>query len=50
MALPILSTDNILLNAEIENKESAIRLTGNVLVENGYVDSAYIEKCWKERN
>ncbi|AIE58704.1 PTS sugar transporter subunit IIA [Bacillus methanolicus] len=44
MALPILSTDNILLNAEIENKESAIRLTGNVLVENGYVDSAYIEK------
>ncbi|WP_034644953.1 PTS sugar transporter subunit IIA [Bacillus methanolicus] len=44
MALPILSPENILLNAEIENKESAIRLTGNVLVENGYVDSAYIEK------
>ncbi|EIJ79942.1 mannitol specific phosphotransferase enzyme IIA component [Bacillus methanolicus PB1] len=42
--MPILSPENILLNAEIENKESAIRLTGNVLVENGYVDSAYIEK------
>jgi mannitol PTS system EIIA component len=44
MSLPILSTENILLNAEVESKESAIRLTGNVLVERGYVDPAYIEK------
>jgi PTS system mannitol-specific IIA component len=44
MTLPILSLDNIILNAEIENKESAIRLTGNVLVENGYVDVDYIDK------
>lgn len=43
-SLPILSTDTILLNAEVEDKESAIRLTGNVLVEGGHVDSAYIEK------
>ncbi|MBZ5753493.1 MULTISPECIES: PTS sugar transporter subunit IIA [Metabacillus] len=44
MSLPILSTENIVLNAEVENKESAIRLTGSVLVERGYVDPAYIEK------
>lgn len=44
MTLPILSPDNILLNAEIDNKESAIRLTGSVLAENGYVDDDYIEK------
>lgn len=44
MSLPILSTETILLNAEVENKESAIRLTGNVLVERGHVDSVYIEK------
>ena len=43
-SLPILSTETILLNAEVEDKESAIRLTGNVLVERGHVDSAYIEK------
>ena len=44
MSLPILSTENIVLNAEVENKERAIRLTGSVLVERGYVDPAYIEK------
>ncbi|MGE8079807.1 PTS sugar transporter subunit IIA [Peribacillus loiseleuriae] len=44
MSLSILSTANIVLNAEVENKESAIRLTGSVLVERGYVESAYIEK------
>jgi len=43
-SLPILSTETILLNAKVEDKESAIRLTGNVLVERGHVDSAYIEK------
>ncbi|MFB9760361.1 PTS sugar transporter subunit IIA [Ectobacillus funiculus] len=43
-SLPILSTETILLNAEVEDKESAIRLTGNVLVERGHVDFAYIEK------
>lgn len=43
-SLPILSTETIVLNAEVQDKESAIRLTGNVLVERGYVDIAYIEK------
>ncbi|RFU60036.1 PTS sugar transporter subunit IIA [Bacillus sp. V59.32b] len=44
MSLPILSTENILLNAEVNGKEDAIRLTGQVLVEKGYVEPAYIEK------
>lgn len=44
MSLPILSKEMILLNAEAVNKESAIRLTGKVLVEGGYVDLSYVEK------
>jgi PTS system mannitol-specific IIA component len=44
MSLPILSTENIVLNAEVESKENAIRLTGKVLAERGYVEPAYIEK------
>ncbi|WP_078408387.1 PTS sugar transporter subunit IIA [Priestia abyssalis] len=44
MSLPILSAETILLNAEVANKENAIRLTGNVLVEKGYVDAGYVEK------
>ncbi|MDQ0246869.1 PTS system mannitol-specific IIA component [Bacillus fengqiuensis] len=44
MSLPILSAETILLNAKVDNKESAIRLTGNVLVEKGYVDAGYVEK------
>lgn len=44
MSLPILSAETILLNAEVDNKENAIRLTGNVLVEKGYVDAGYVEK------
>ncbi|HWO97208.1 MAG TPA: PTS sugar transporter subunit IIA [Bacillus sp. (in: firmicutes)] len=44
MSLPILSAETILLNAKVEDKESAIRLTGSVLVEKGYVDAGYVEK------
>ena len=44
MSLPILSAETVLLNAKVDNKESAIRLTGNVLVEKGYVDAGYVEK------
>ncbi|MCK6255245.1 PTS sugar transporter subunit IIA [Fictibacillus sp. KIGAM418] len=40
----VLTKENILLNAEVESKENAIRLTGNLLVENGYVEPQYIEK------
>lgn len=44
MSLPILAKENIILQAAMDNKENAIRFTGDVLVQRGYVDSAYIEK------
>lgn len=44
MSLPILAKENIVLQAAMDNKENAIRFTGDVLVQRGYVDSAYIEK------
>lgn len=40
----ILNKENILLNKSVGTKEEAIRLTGSVLVEKGYVDPSYIEK------
>jgi PTS system mannitol-specific IIA component len=43
----ILSNENILLNVSVATKEEAIRLTGSVLVENGYVESSYIEKMFE---
>jgi mannitol PTS system EIIA component len=43
----ILSKENILLNVSVGTKEEAIRLTGNVLVEKGYVESSYIEKMFE---
>ena len=44
MSLSILSAENIVLNKVLTNKEEAIRFTGQVLVDRGYVESAYIEK------
>jgi mannitol PTS system EIIA component len=44
MTKPILSEENILLNVNILSKEDAIRETGKVLVEKGYVEPSYIEK------
>ena len=44
MTLPILSPENILMNQEINTKEEAIRLTGKLLVDRGYVQQTYIEK------
>ncbi|WHY72571.1 PTS sugar transporter subunit IIA [Fictibacillus enclensis] len=40
----ILNDQNIVLKAEVNNKEEAIRLTGKLLVENGYVEPDYVEK------
>lgn len=47
MSKSILSKENILLNVSVGTKEEAIRLTGNVLVEKGYVESSYIEKMFE---
>jgi len=44
MAKTILAKENILLNAAVGSKEEAIRLTGSILVDKGYVEAAYIEK------
>ncbi|GGH84761.1 PTS system mannitol-specific IIA component [Pullulanibacillus pueri] len=40
----ILTAENILLNEQVTDKESAIRLTGQVLVDRGYVEPSYIDK------
>jgi PTS system mannitol-specific IIA component len=44
MTLPILSIENIALNQVLATKEEAIRLTGKILFDRGYVQSSYIEK------
>ena len=44
MTLPILAKENILLNTSIGTKEEAIKKTGQLLVDRGYVEEAYIEK------
>jgi mannitol PTS system EIIA component len=44
MSNSILSTENILLNATVGSKEEAIKLTGSILVDKGYVDPKYIGK------
>ncbi|MFD1737831.1 PTS sugar transporter subunit IIA [Bacillus salitolerans] len=44
MSNQILTKDNIVLHASFLNKEEAIRATGQILVEQGYVEPSYIEK------
>lgn len=44
----IFPLENVRLNAKLNNKEEAIRAAGQVLVENKYVDEAYIE-CMLQR-
>lgn len=44
MAKEILSKDNIKLEVTLNSKEEAIRFTGRILVDNGYVEESYIEK------
>ncbi|RBW68066.1 PTS sugar transporter subunit IIA [Bacillus taeanensis] len=44
MAQQILSADNVLLNVHAAAKEEAIKIAGNLLVEQGYVEASYIDK------
>lgn len=44
MTLPVLAKENIVLQAAMNNKEEAIRFTGDILVKRGYVESSYIGK------
>lgn len=45
--MSVLTKENIVLGAEVGNKEEAIRLAGKVLVEQGYVDDVYIDKMFE---
>ncbi|WP_246943749.1 PTS sugar transporter subunit IIA [Bacillus pinisoli] len=40
----ILSEENVVLHATFNSKEEAIRATGQILVDKGYVDASYIDK------
>lgn len=42
--MSVLTVENIVLNKELSTMEDAIRFTGQVLVDRGYVEPAYIEK------
>ncbi len=44
MSLTILSPENIRFDVTVDSKEEAIRLTGELLVERGYVEPEYIDK------
>lgn len=44
MTKEVLSKENIRLNVALKDKEEAIRYAGNILVENGYVEAAYVDK------
>lgn len=47
MAKEILSTENIVLNEQAGSKEDAIRLAGDILVKNGYVDESYVDQMFE---
>lgn len=44
MSVAILTPENIRFNVSVDSKEEAIRLTGELLVERGYVEPEYIDK------
>jgi PTS system mannitol-specific IIA component len=44
MTKQILSEENIILDANFTSKEEAIRATGKILVDQGYVEPSYIDK------
>lgn len=44
MANDILTKDNIVLNAELNSKEEAVRYAGQILNDQGYVEASYIDK------
>ncbi|GGF23451.1 mannitol-specific phosphotransferase enzyme IIA component [Halobacillus andaensis] len=47
MSENILTTNNIELNVGLSNKEEAIRFTGKILQDQGYVSSDYIDEMLK---
>ncbi|WP_280771500.1 PTS sugar transporter subunit IIA [Salipaludibacillus daqingensis] len=47
MSKPVISEENVRLNAKIDSKEEAIRLAGRILVDGGYVNEEYITKMFE---
>jgi mannitol PTS system EIIA component len=47
MSLEILSMENIKLNVSVPDKTSAIKLAGEILVDQGYVEPSYVEKMYE---
>ncbi|MGI2326888.1 PTS sugar transporter subunit IIA [Planococcus sp. YIM B11945] len=47
MAKAVLSKENIKLNVNLNSKDEAIRYTGAILVDGGYVESVYVDKMFE---
>ncbi|MDQ0338720.1 PTS system mannitol-specific IIA component [Caldalkalibacillus uzonensis] len=47
MPMPVLKKENIVLRSSVADKTEAIRLAGNILVNQGYVEPAYVDKMFE---
>ncbi|MBA2872957.1 PTS system mannitol-specific IIA component [Anoxybacillus calidus] len=47
MSMAVLKKENIVLRASVADKTEAIRLVGNILVEQGYVEPSYVDKMFE---
>jgi mannitol PTS system EIIA component len=47
MSMTVLKKENIVLRASVADKTEAIRLAGNILVEQGYVEPTYVDKMFE---
>ncbi|WP_188623933.1 PTS sugar transporter subunit IIA [Caldalkalibacillus thermarum] len=45
--MPVLKKENIVLRSSVTDKTEAIRLAGNILVNQGYVEPAYVDKMFE---
>jgi mannitol PTS system EIIA component len=45
--MPVLKKENIILRASAADKTAAIRLTGRILVNQGYVEPSYVDKMFE---
>ncbi|WP_307337664.1 PTS sugar transporter subunit IIA [Caldalkalibacillus uzonensis] len=45
--MPVLKKENIVLRSSVADKTEAIRLAGNILVNQGYVEPAYVDKMFE---
>lgn len=47
MADEVLTKENIVLGAELDSQDEAIRRAGEILVQNGYVEEKYIDSMFE---